>query len=54
MNIHVSECKYYCLHLVPKFDNVRDNIGGCTWLLMAVVDFNQVLQLTQREFVPRD
>ena len=24
MNIHVSECKYYCLHLVPKFGNVRD------------------------------
>ena len=24
MNIHVSECKYYCLHLVPKFGDVRD------------------------------
>ena len=23
MNIHVSECTYYCLHLVPKFGNVR-------------------------------
>ena len=25
MNIHVSECKYYCLHLVPKFGDVRDH-----------------------------
>ena len=24
MTIHVSECKYYCLHLVPKFGDVRD------------------------------
>ena len=24
MNIHVSECKYYCLHLVPKFGDVPD------------------------------
>ena len=24
MNIHVSECKYYCLRLVPKFGDVRD------------------------------
>ena len=24
MNIHVSECKYYCLHLVPKFGDVCD------------------------------
>ena len=24
MNIYVSEYKYYCLHLVPKFGNVRD------------------------------
>ena len=33
INIHVSECKYYCLHLVPKFGDVRDRkIGGCTRL----------------------
>ena len=24
MNIHVSECKYYCLHLVPKFGDMCD------------------------------
>ena len=24
MNIHASECKYYCLHLVPKLGDVRD------------------------------
>ena len=24
MNIHVSECKYNCLHLVPKFGDVRN------------------------------
>ena len=24
MNIHVSECKYYCLHLVPKFGDECD------------------------------
>ena len=24
MNINMSECKYYCLHLVPKFGDVRD------------------------------
>ena len=24
MNIHVSECKYYCLHFVPKFGDVCD------------------------------
>ena len=24
MNIHVSECEYYCLHLVPKFGNMCD------------------------------
>ena len=24
MNIHVSECKCYCLHLIPKFGDVRD------------------------------
>ena len=24
MNIHVSECKYYCLHLVPQCGDVRD------------------------------
>ena len=24
INIHVSECKYCCLHLVPKFSYVRD------------------------------
>ena len=24
MNIHVSECKYHCLHLVPKFGDVHD------------------------------
>ena len=24
MNIHVSEGKYYCWHLVPKFGDVRD------------------------------
>ena len=24
MNIHVSECKYYCLHLVPKFGDMSD------------------------------
>ena len=23
-NIHVPKCKYYCLHLVPKFGDVRD------------------------------
>ena len=25
MNIHVSDCKCYCLHLVPKFGDVRDH-----------------------------
>ena len=24
MYIHVSECKYYCLHLVPKFGDMCD------------------------------
>ena len=24
MNIHVSQCKYYCLHLVPKFGDMCD------------------------------
>ena len=24
MNIHVSECKQYCLHFVPKFGDMRD------------------------------
>ena len=24
MNIHVSELKYYCLHLVPKFGDMCD------------------------------
>ena len=24
MNIHVSECKYYCLHLVSKYGNMCD------------------------------
>ena len=24
MNIHVPECKYYCLHLVPKFGDMCD------------------------------
>ena len=24
LNIHVSECKYYCLHLVPKFGDMCD------------------------------
>ena len=24
MNIHVSECKYYCFHLVPKFGDMCD------------------------------
>ena len=25
MNIHVSECKCYCLHLIPKFGDVHDH-----------------------------
>ena len=32
MNIHVSECKYYCLHLVSKFD---DGCDGCVLPLMC-------------------
>ena len=38
MNIHVSECKYYCLHLVPKFGDMCDRQNWrlhptviCTW-----------------------
>ena len=25
MNIHIWECRYYCLHLVPKFGDVRNH-----------------------------
>ena len=35
MNIHVSECKYYCLHLVPKFGDECDRQN---WRLHPTVD----------------
>ena len=38
MNIHVSECKYYCLHLVPKFGDVRDRQN---WRLHPIVESGQ-------------
>ena len=35
MNIHVSECKYYCLHLVPKFGDMCDRQN---WRLHPTAD----------------
>ena len=40
MNIHVSECKYYCLHLVPKFGDVRNRQN---WRLHPTVKLELVL-----------
>ena len=38
MNIHVSECKYYCLHLFPKFAMCEiAKIGGGTQLVINVL-----------------
>ena len=36
MNIHLSECRYYCLHLVPKFGDVRDHQN---WWLQPTVNW---------------
>ena len=36
MNIHVSECKYYCLHLVPKFGDMCDRQN---WRLHPTADW---------------
>ena len=50
MNIHVSECKYYCLHLVPKFGDMCDrqnwrlhptgNVGLQTLETVAAANFD--------------
>ena len=34
MNIHVSECKYYCLHFIPKFGDVCNHQN---WRLHSTV-----------------
>ena len=36
MNINVSECKYYCLHLVPKFGDMCDRQN---WRLHPTVEW---------------
>ena len=38
MNIHVSEWKYYCLHLVPKFGDMWDRQN---WRLHLTVEFTR-------------
>ena len=45
MNIHVSECKYYCLHLVPKFGDMCDRQN---WRLHPTVHMGrEVIRLGQ-------
>ena len=38
MNIHVSECIYYCLHVVPKFGDMCDRQN---WRLQVRLSMSQ-------------